>query len=242
MNDYPQNRTAAAAHAADATFATGLSPDISKVLRNTYMLLAMTLTVSAGAAMASMAADLSHGTGLIMMLVALVLLFFVLPRTAHSAAGLGVVFAFTALLGGALGPTLNHYLAMDGGSGIVTSALGSTALVFFTLSGYVLVTGKDFSFMRGFLLTGLIVALVSMLGLILASMFGVQSILGAQLSGAFLALNAMIALLMSGFILYDTSRIVNGGETNYVLATVALYLNIYNLFASLLHLFGAANE
>lgn len=234
MNEYPSNR--AQAQTADASFAPARSVDTSKVLRNTYMMLGLTMTTSTLAAMATMALGMGHGAGLVMSLVALGLLWFVLPRTANSAAGIAVVFAFTTLLGGALGPTLNHYLAMSNGSAIVTQALGSTALVFFTLSGYVLVTGKDFSFMRGFLITGLVVALVAMLGLIVAGFFGVA------ISGAFLAVNAMIALLMSGFILYDTSRIVNGGETNYLMATTALYLDIYNLFVSLLHLFGASND
>lgn len=234
MNDYPNTR--AQARTADASFAPARSADTSRVLRNTYMMLGLTMLTSTIAAMATMAMDIGHGVGLIMSIAALLLLWFVLPRTANSAAGIGVVFAFTALLGGALGPTLNHYLAMSNGSAIVTQALGSTALVFFTLSGYVLVTGKDFSFMRGFLITGLVIALVAMLGFFIAGMFGVQ------VSGAFLALNAMIALLMSGFILYDTSRIVNGGETNYLMATTALYLDIYNLFVSLLHLFGASND
>ena len=234
MNEYPNSR--AQARTADASFAPARSADTSKVLRNTYMMLGLTMLTSTLAAMATMALNLGYGTALVMSIVAIVLLWFVLPKTANSAAGIGVVFAFTTLLGGALGPTLNHYLAMTNGSVIVTQALGSTALVFFTLSGYVLVTGKDFSFMRGFLMTGLIIALVAMVGFMVASMFGVY------VSGAFLALNAMIALLMSGFILYDTSRIINGGETNYLMATTALYLDIYNLFVSLLHLFGASND
>ena len=232
MNEYPNTRT----HAADATFATGRSTDISKVLRNTYMMLGLTLLVSTLSAMATMAMNIGYGTALMMNIGAIVLLWFVLPRVAKSAAGIGVVFAFTALLGGALGPTLNYYLAMANGSTIVAQALGSTAVVFFSLSGYVLVTGKDFSFMRGFLFAGLIIALVAMVGFMIAGMFGMN------ISGAFLGLNAMIALLMSGFILYDTSRIVNGGETNYLMATVALYLDIYNLFVSLLHLIGASND
>ena len=112
-------------------------------------------------------------------------------------------------------------------------ALGGTAIVFFALSGYVLTTKKDFSFMRSFLVAGLVVVLVAMLGSIVASMFGVD------VSMLSLGLSAAIVLLMSGFILFDTSRIVHGGETNYVMATVGLYLSIYNLFVSLLHIIGA---
>jgi len=209
------------------------SAEVSKVLRNTYALLAMTLTGSALAAAISIALGIGHGMALVMNLVAIGLLWFVLPKTANSSSGIYVVFAFTALLGAGLGPMLSHYLAMPGGSAMVMQALGGTALVFFALSGYVLTTGKDFSFLGGFLFVGLIVAVVAGIGMFIASMFGVA------ISGFALALNAMIVLLMSGFILYDTSRIINGGERNYLLATVALYLDILNLFTSLLHLIGA---
>jgi modulator of FtsH protease len=212
---------------------TTRSAEVSKVLRNTYALLGLTLLFSAATAGISMAMDLGFGAGLLMSLGALGLIWFVLPRTANSATGLWVVFGFTGLLGAALGPTLNHYLAMANGSQLIMQALGGTALVFFTLSGYVLTTGKDLSFMRGFLVTGLIVVLLAMVGSIVAGFFGVQ------ISGFSLAISAAVVLLMSGFILYDTSRIVNGGETNYLLATTALYLDIYNLFVHLLHLLGA---
>jgi modulator of FtsH protease len=208
----------------------------NKVLKNTYMLLALTMAVSAAACGLSMAVGLGRGAALVMNLVALGLVWFVLPRTANSSSGIYVVFAFTALLGASLGPTLSYYLQMANGSMIVLQALAGTALVFFGLSGYVLTTRKDFSFMGGFLITGLIVVLVAMLGFMVAGFFGVN------ISGASLAISAAIVLLMSGFILYDTSRIVHGGETNYVLATVSLYLNIYNLFVSLLHLIGAAED
>jgi modulator of FtsH protease len=212
--------------------ATTRSAEVSRVLRNTYALLGLTLLFSAGTAGLSMAMNLGFGTALFMSLGALALIWFVLPRTANSATGIWVVFAFTGLLGAALGPTLNHYLAMANGSQLIMQALGGTALVFFTLSGYVLTTGKDLSFMRGFLVTGLIVVLLAMVGSIIAGFFGVE------ISGISLAISAAVVLLMSGFILYDTSRIVNGGETNYLMATTALYLDIYNLFVHLLHLLG----
>lgn len=208
----------------------------NKVLKNTYMLLAMTMGVSAVACAVSMAIGLGQGMALIMNLAAIALVWLVLPKTANSASGIYVVFAFTALLGASLGPTLNHYLALTNGSQIVLQALAGTALVFFGLSGYVLTTKKDFSFMRGFLVTGLIVVVVAMLAMLVASFFGVH------IAGVQLALSAAIVFLMSGFILFDTSRIVNGGETNYVMATVSLYLNIYNLFVSLLHLIGATSN
>lgn len=205
---------------------------VGKVLRNTYMLLSLTLAFSAVTAGAAMALNLGHGASLIMLLGALALVWLVLPRTANSSAGIWVVFAFTGLMGASLGPTLNYYLAMANGGTIVMQALGSTALVFLSLSGYVLATGKDFSFMRGFLITGLIALLVIMLGSIVLSLFGVQ------ITGLSLAISGAAVLLFSGFILYDTSRIINGGETNYIMATTALYLDIYNLFIHLLHILG----
>lgn len=208
----------------------------NKVLKNTYMLLAMTMGVSAIACGISMAVGLGQGVALMMNLAAIALIWFVLPKAANSSSGIYVVFGFTALLGASLGPTINHYLAMSNGSQIVMQALAGTALVFFGLSGYVLTTKKDFSFMRGFLVTGLIVVVLCALALMVAGFFGVN------IAGVHLALSAAIVFLMSGFILYDTSRIINGGETNYVMATVSLYLNIYNLFVSLLHLIGATSN
>jgi len=211
--------------------------ETSKVLRNTYALLAMTLMFSAITAGISMAVGMPRGAALICSLGALALIWFVLPRTANSAAGIGVVFAFTGLLGASLGPLLSHYLAMSNGGMIITQALGGTALVFFALSAYVLTTRKDFSFMGGFLFVGLIVAIVAMLGMWIAGSF-----FGVDVSMFHLGLSVVIVLLMSGFILYDTSRIVNGGETNYLMATTSLYLNIYNLFVSLLHIIGVMDE
>ena len=215
---------------------TGIQADAQKVLRNTYSLLAMTLAFSAIMAGVSMAVGLGRGASLGCSLGALALIWLVLPRTANSSAGIAVVFAFTGLLGLSLGPLLNYYLALPSGGTIVMQALGGTAIVFFALSGYVLTTRKDFSFMGGFLFAGLIVVLVAALGAVVAGMFGVE------VSAFSLAISAAIVLLMSGFILFDTSRIVNGGETNYIMATTALYLNIYNLFTSLLHLIGAFSD
>lgn len=214
----------------------GLDHATHKVLRNTYFLLALTLLASAVTATISTVIGIGWGMALVMNLIALGLVWFVLPRTANSAAGLGVVFAFTMLLGASLGPTLNHYLATANGGQLVMQALGTTALVFFGLSAFVLTTRKDFSFMGGFLMVGLIVVLVSMVALLVMSFFGIQ------FSGVYLALNAAIVLLMSGFILFETSRIVNGGETNYLLATTGLYLSIYNLFVALLHLLGMSQD
>lgn len=224
-------------YAASASHAgTGIQADAMKVLRNTYSLLAMTLAFSAIMAGVSMAVGLGRGASLMCSLGALALVWLVLPRTANSSAGIGVVFAFTGLLGLSLGPLLNHYLALPNGGSVVMQALGGTAIVFFALSGYVLTTRKDFSFLGGFLFAGLIVVLVAALGAVVASMFGVA------VSAFSLAISAAIVMLMSGFILFDTSRIINGGETNYIVATTALYLNIYNLFTALLHLIGAFSD
>jgi modulator of FtsH protease len=200
------------------------------------MLLAMTLAFSAVMAAVSMAVQAPYWVSMVGSLVSLGLIWFVLPRTAHSAAGLGVVFAITGLMGFGLGPVLSHYLNMANGSMIVMQSLGATAVVFVGLSAYVLTTRKDFSFMGGFLMAGLLIAVVGMLALLVAGLFGYQ------FSGASLALSGLVAMLMCGFILFDTSRIVNGGETNYIMATVSLYLNIYNLFVSLLQLIGFAND
>ena len=219
----------------NATNAGVSSFETSKVLRNTYSLLAMTLLFSAITAGISMAMNMPFIFAIGCSIGAFLLIWLVLPRTANSAKGIAVVFAFTGLLGAGLGPMLNYYVAAGSG-GVVMQALGGTALVFFALSGYVLTTRKDFSFMGGFLMVGLIVALVAMLGMFVASMFGVN------VSGFSLALSAMIVLLMSGFILYDTSRIVNGGETNYIMATTSLYLNIYNLFVHLLSILGIMGD
>ncbi|WP_444913338.1 Bax inhibitor-1/YccA family protein [Microbulbifer sp. EKSA008] len=208
----------------------------AKVLRNTYALLAMTVLFSAITAGISMSIGMGRGMSLVCSLGALALIWFVLPRTANSAAGVGVVFAFTGLLGASLGPMLNHYLSIPGGGQIVMQALGTTAVIFFALSAYVLTTRKDFSFMGGFLAVGLIAVLVCILGVVIAGFFGIHMPLFS------VALSGVIALLMSGFILYNTSQIINGGETNYLMATASLYLNILNLFTSLLHIFGFASD
>jgi len=201
--------------------------DTNKVLRNTYMLLGMTLAFSAVTAGVSMAIGLSHMAALVLMLVGFGLLF-VVNKMADTAKGLPAIFAFTGVMGAALGPTLNYYLALPSGPGMIMQALGGTAIVFFGLSAYALNTRKDFSFMGGFLITGLIVAIVASI----ANIFlGIPALS--------LTISAAIVMIMSGLILFDTSRIINGGETNYIRATVSLYLNIYNLFINILHLISA---
>lgn len=205
--------------------------EVSKVLRNTYALLAMTLAWSAVCAFTAMQFNLPYGASMAMSFGALGLVWFVLPRTANSGAGIWVVFAFTGLLGAGLGPILNHYLATASGSAIVAQALGGTALIFFGLSGYALVTRKDFSFMTGFLMTGILVAFIA----------GIANIF-FQIPALSLAVSSAFLLLSSGIILWETSRIVHGGETNYIMATTTLYISIYNVFTSLLHILGVMGD
>jgi modulator of FtsH protease len=196
----------------------------NKVLKNTYMLLGMTLLFSAVTAGVSMAVGLGQGTALILSLVGFGLIF-VVHKTADSGNGLFAIFAFAGVMGAAIGPMLNYYLAMPAGPALVMQALGATAVVFFGLSAYALTTRKDFSYMGGFLVVGLLLAVVAMF----ANIF-------LHIPALSLTISAAMVLLMSGYILFDTSRIINGGETNYIRATVSLYLNIYNLFIHLLRL------
>jgi modulator of FtsH protease len=224
-------------HVNTSTAQNVTSAETQKVLRNTYMLLSMTLAFSALTAGISMAMNLGGGVAMIMSLAALAIVWFVLPRTANTAMGLPVVFLFTGLLGAALGPMLNRYLSLPNGYEMVMQALGGTAIIFLSLSAYVLTTKKDFSFMGGFLFVGLMVVIVGAIGAMIASYF-----FGVDISLFSLVISGAIVLLMSGFILFDTSRIINGGETNYIMATVGLYLNIYNLFTALLHIIGATSD
>lgn len=222
---------------AEAQYVTDRQAAVSstnKVLRNTYMLLSMTLIFSAMCAGLAMAMDVPY-LGFWPLIGAFALLF-VINKMKNSIWGVALVFAFTGLMGFCLGPIISYYMATSGGSQIVATAMSLTGIIFFSLSGYALVTKKDFSFMAGFLMTGMWVVIGSMVLLF------VGSFMGWQLSGLHLAISAAIVMLMSGFILFDTSRILNGGETNYIMATVSLYLSIYNLFTSLLHLLGAFGD
>jgi len=207
------------------------SAEKNKVLTNTYKLLAMTLIFSALMAGVSMAIALPPMISLISSIGALILVWFVLPKTAHSSAGIFVVFGFTGLLGLGLGPMLSAFLSIPGGSEVIMTALGGTGAIFLGLSAYALTTKKDFSFLGGMLFAGFIVVLIAAVANIFLAMPALQ-----------LAISAAVILIMSGFILYDTSRIVNGGETNYILATAGLYLSIYNIFVSLLQILGAFNN
>ena len=198
----------------------------NKVLKNTYLLLSMTLIFSGVMAAVSMAIEPPRMIGLFTFIGAIALLF-VLNKTANSPMGIAVVFGITGLLGFGLGPMLNSYMQLSNGGELITTALGGTGIIFLGLSGYALTSRRDFSFMGGMLFVGLIVAFL----LIIANLF-------MNIPAFSLAISALIILVMSGFILYDTSRIIHGGETNYVMATVSLYLNIYNIFVHLLSLLG----
>lgn len=202
----------------------------NKVIRNTYTLLSMTLFFSALCAVVTMAMQVSQGVGF-MLFIGGFIMTFVVRATADSAKGLIAVFVFAGLMGGALGPIVSVYMtAYSNGSAIVAQALGGTALIFLSLSGYALTTGKNFSFIGGFLFTGMIVAIIAMI----ANIF-------LQIPALSLAISSAVILLMSGFILFDTSRIINGGERNYIMATISLYLSIFNIFIHLLNLLAALN-
>jgi len=203
----------------------------NKLIRNTYMLLAMTLVFSSVTATLSVFLRLPPMTYLLSLGGAIVLMWFVLPRTANSTSGIGVVFGITGLLGLGLGPLLSMYLSLPNGPQIVATALGGTGVIFFALSGYALTTRRNFNFMGGFLATGFLVVLAASL---------VNIFLGIPAFS--LAISATVVMLMSGFLLYETSQMVHGGQDNYVLATVGLYMTIFNLFVSLLHLLGFASN
>ncbi|HKJ94339.1 MAG TPA: Bax inhibitor-1/YccA family protein [Gammaproteobacteria bacterium] len=201
----------------------------NKVIRNTYMLLSLTLLFSAVTAGIAMAANVGHGAGMICTFASLGLLWFVLPRFANQAAGIGIVFGVTGLLGFGLGPIISTYLQVfSNGAELVMTALGGTGVIFLGLSAYALTTKKDFSFLGGFLFVGILVAF---LGGIAGLLFAMP-MLNLVVSG-------MFVLLMSGMILFQTSQIIHGGETNYVMATISLYIALYNLFLSLLQLLAA---
>jgi len=199
----------------------------NRVLRNTYFLLALTLLFSAVTAGISLTLGLPH-PGLLLTLVGYFGLLFLTTRFRNSGLGLAMVFALTGFMGYTLGPLLNAYLSLPNGPQLVMTAFAGTGITFLALSGYALLSRRDFSFMGSFLMVGILVAFLAGLG----AMF-------FELSGLALAVSAMFVLLMAGLILYETGNIVNGGETNYVMATVTLYVAIYNLFSSLLHLLGA---
>ncbi len=199
----------------------------NKVLKNTYMLLSGTLFFSAVMAMISMALNAPPIAYMISVIASMVLGMFVLPRTANSASGIGVIFLVTGLLGFGLGPILSMHLALPNGGQIVATAFGGTGIIFLGLSGYALTSKRDFSFMGGFLFAGMMVLVIGMI----ANIFLQLPMLQAAIAGG-------VILVMSGFILFDIARIIRGGETNYIMATYGLYLSIFNIFISLLQILG----
>ncbi|MBP0942013.1 Bax inhibitor-1/YccA family protein [Pseudomonas alliivorans] len=213
----------------DYALKTGMQADqleVSRVLRNTYGLLALTLAFSG--VMAFVAQQMRVGyPNIFVVLIGFYGLFFLTNKLRDSVWGLVSTFALTGFMGFLLGPILNRYLGMAGGAEVVSSAFAMTALVFGGLSAYVLITRKDMSFLGGFITAGFFV----LLGAVLASMF-------FQISGLQLAISAGFVLFSSVCILFQTSAIINGGERNYIMATVSLYVSIYNLFVSLLQIFG----
>jgi len=232
MNQYPSNQSHASTEAQDATFSNvgkrvG-STESAKVLRNTYMLLSLTLAFSAVTAGAGMALGMPY-MGLWTLLPYFVLLFMV-EKNKNNASGIAWVFALTGWLGLTLSPILSAFIGAGAGNFILISLAG-TAGIFFATSGYVLVTRKNLSFMTGFLMTGIIVAFVA----------GIANFF-LQIPGLGMAVSAMFMFLASGLIMWQTSEIIHGGETNYISATVTLYVMIYNLFVSLLSLLGMSND
>ena len=200
--------------------------EVSSVLRNTYGLLSMTLLFSGVVAYVAQQMAVPY-PNIFVVLVGFYGLFFLTAKLRNSGWGLLSTFALTGFMGYTLGPILNMYLSLPNGGDVVAAALAMTALVFFGLSAYVLVTRKDMSFLSGFLMAGFWV----LMGAVLANMF-------FQISGLQLAISAGFVLFSSAAILFQTSAIVQGGERNYIMATISLYISIYNLFISLLQLIG----
>lgn len=200
----------------------------NKVIRNTYMLLSLTLLFSAITAGISIAANMPF-FGPLVTLGGYFGLLFLTTSLRNSAWGILSIFALTGFMGLTLGPMINAYLTFySNGAQLVMTAMGGTGAIFIGLSAYALTTRKDFSFLGGYLMVGILTAFLAGIG---ALIFGIPALS--------LAVSAVFILLMSGLILYQTSEIIHGGETNYIMATIALYVSIYNLFVSLLHILGA---
>lgn len=209
---------------------TVMDSSARRVLRNTYMLLSLCLGFSALTAGAALAMDLPH-PGLILTMVGYFGLLFLVTK--YRTRGLGVlfVFALTGFMGYTLGPILGMFLKLPNGAQTVMTALGGTAVIFMAMSGYALVSKRDLSFLGGFLTAGILVAFLASIGAIFL-----------QIPAFSLAISAVFVLLMSGMILYETNNIVRGGEDNYIMATVSLFVSIFNLFLSLLQILGFVNS
>ncbi|RKZ45203.1 MAG: BAX inhibitor (BI)-1/YccA family protein [Gammaproteobacteria bacterium] len=200
----------------------------NSVIKNTYMLLSMTLLFSAFTAWISMKINMPH-MGILVTLGGYFGLLFLTTKLRNSAWGILSIFALTGFMGLTLGPVINMYLqAFSNGAELVAMAMGGTGTIFIGLSAYALTTKKDFSFMGGFLMVGILAAFLLGIGALIFSIPALS-----------LAVSGLFIMLMSGLILYQTSEIIHGGETNYIMATITLYITIYNLFMSLLHILGA---
>ncbi|WP_110687301.1 Bax inhibitor-1/YccA family protein [Salinicola aestuarinus] len=215
----------------DVTDRRSSAVSTNKVLRNTYMLLAMTLLFSAVTASAAMAMGVTQINIFVFFIGAYGLMFLV-HKTANSAAGLLSTFAFTGFMGFTLGPIIDLYLSIPNGAQLVMTALGMTAAAFLGLSAVALITRKDFSFLGNFMVAG---AIVLVLAMVAALVFNIP--------GLSLAVSAGFVLFSSAAILFQTSEIIHrAGETNYILATITLYVSIYNLFISLLSILGVMSN
>ncbi|HAT8178416.1 TPA: BAX inhibitor (BI)-1/YccA family protein [Legionella pneumophila] len=200
----------------------------NKVLRNTYLLLSLTFIFSALTAYLAFISG-ARPMNPLLMIVGVYGLMFLTQALRNSVWGLVSVFAFTGFLGYTIGPLLNYYITgFSNGPQIVATALGGTGMIFFALSGYALTTKKDFSYLGGFLFVGVMVALLAMI----AGIF-------IQIPALQLVISAAFVLISSGLILLQTSAIIHEGETNYIMATIGLFVSIYNLFVSLLNLLSA---
>jgi len=202
----------------------------NRVLRNTYALLALTILFSAITAGIAMVLELPH-PGLFITLAGYFGLLYAVTRLRNSGWGLVCVFALTGFMGLTLGPLFNAYLGLTNGGQIIATALGGTGLTFFALSALSLITRKDFNFMGNFLFVGILLGFLAGLGAILV-----------ELPALSLTVSALFVLMMSGLILYETGNIIHGGETNYIMATVTLYVAIFNLLTSFMHLTGALSS
>ncbi len=209
---------------------TAASTESNAVLRNTYGLLALTLAFSGVVAYFSQQMNMPH-PGMMLTLVGFYGLFFLTMKLRDSGWGLLTTFALTGFMGYTLGPILNMYLGLPNGGSVISSAFAMTAFVFTGLSAYVLITRKDMSFLSGFITVGFFVLIAAMLASFIFNISGIQ-----------LAISAGFVLFSSAVILFQTSSIINGGERNYIMATISLYVSIYNMFLSLLHILGVANN
>ena len=225
-NRYDTLRNSSARYAAT----TVMDGAARKVLRNTYLLLSLCLGFSAIVAGASIAFSLP-APGIIITLIGYFGLLFLVTKYRDQGLGVGLVFALTGFMGYTLGPIVSHYLSLPNGGLTVMMALAGTAIIFLGMSAYALVTKRDLSFMGGMLTVGVLVAFVAGLA---ALFFSIPALS--------LTVSAVFVLLMSGMILFETNNIVRGGETNYVMATVSLFVSIFNLFTSLLQLLGFVNK